>query len=852
MRTEQFDITGMSCAACSARVEKAVTRLEGCEKAEVNLLRNSLRMTFDETKLSEADIERAVADAGYGASVHGKAVSAGKKASAGEAGAGPAAFDSPEAARRRLLMSFAFLIPLCWLSMGGMMGLPLPEGLTGHLHAPEAAFTQFLLTLPILIINRHYFVNGFKTLFRGAPNMDSLIAIGSGAAVVFGVYVIYRLMGAMALHDEGHLMHFAHSLYFEGAAMIVTLISLGKFFEARAKRRTSEAVTALMKLAPARATVIRGDRELSVAIEDIVSGDILIVKTGETIPTDGVVVDGAGVVNESAVTGESLPIDMAAGATVTGATLLEAGCIRMRVTRVGEDTVLSQIIRLVDEATASKAPVARLADRVSGIFVPAVITIALLSFAGWLLAGETLEFALTCAISVLVISCPCALGLATPTAVMVGMGRGATLGVLFKNAEALERLRGMKTVVLDKTGTVSEGRPEVVRVVPASPGLDVVLLMVAAAAEKPSEHPLAGAIVREAEKRGLPLQPADNFRQIPGGVIASLSGTDCAVGSVPFMASLGIEIPEALALQATAAAEEGATPLFVASGSQLLGLVAAADRVRETSAEAIAALRERGLRVVMLTGDNERTAKAVARRAGIDEANVIAGVKPGEKAEHVKRLQADGPCAMVGDGVNDAPALAQADVGLAIGAGTDVARASADVVLMRSSLTGVVDAYDLSCAVVRNIRQNLFWAFFYNAAGIPVAAGVLYPVFGLLLNPMISAAAMSMSSVSVVTNALRLRYFRSRMLGTPSGAGVPDTSDGSLMMEKVIHIEGMHCGHCTAAVEKALRALPGVEAVEVSLEKNEARVKVADTLSDIMLAAVVTGAGFKVTGIDKL
>ena len=849
MRTEQFDITGMSCAACSARVEKAVSKLDGCERAEVNLLRNSLRMTYDEARLSAADIERAVADAGYGASLHGS------RERPAEAVSGPASTaeaDSPEAARRRLLASFAFLMPLCWLSMGGMMGLPLPDMLSGIGRAPEMAFTQFLLTLPVLMINRRYFVNGFRTLLGGAPNMDSLIAVGSGAAVVFGVYVIYRLMGAAAVHDEHHLAHFGHSLYFEGAAMIVTLISLGKYFEAGAKRRTAEAVTALMKLAPARATVVRDGREISVNAADVASGDTVIVKTGETVPVDGVVVQGAGVVNESAVTGESLPVEKTEGSTVTGATLLEAGCIRMRATRVGDDTVLSQIIRLVDEATASKAPVARLADRVSGIFVPAVIGIALLTFAGWLLAGESLEFALTCAISVLVISCPCALGLATPTAVMVGMGRGASLGVLFKHAEALERLRSVKTVVLDKTGTVTEGRPEVVRVVPAAPGLEAVLLMVAAATEKPSEHPLAGAVVREAERRGLPIQEAESFQQMPGGVTADISGTRCAVGSAALMASLGIEVGEALAVQAEAAAAEGATPLFAASGGQVLGMIAPADRVRLTSAAAVRALRARGLRVVMLTGDNARTAKAVAGRAGIDEKDVIAGVRPGEKAAHVRRLQQEGPCAMVGDGVNDAPALAQSDVGLAIGAGTDVARASADVVLMRSTLAGAVDAYDLSCATMRNIRQNLFWAFFYNAAGIPVAAGMLWPAFGLLLNPMIAAAAMSMSSVSVVTNALRLRFFKSASLPDEMPDEAEDSTSGSKMMEKVIHIEGMHCGHCTAAVEKALRALPGVQEVEVSLEKNEARVRAAAGCSDVMLAAVVTGAGFKVTGIETL
>ena len=808
METRQFNVTGMSCAACSSRVEKAVCALRGVSAAEVNLLTNSLKATFDEGVLGVEDIERAVEDAGYGASEKGFA-GRGRTAAATapEADAEAAA----EAVRVRLIWSFALLAPLMWLSMGPMAGLPVPVMLTGAQGAPMMAFTQFLLTLPIVLLNRRYFTGGLRALVNRAPNMDSLIAVGSGTALLFGVYVIYRLLAAQAAGDEAALHHFAHSLYFEGAATIVTLISLGKFFEARAKRRTTEAVTALMKLAPPTALVVRDGAEVRIGTDEVASGDIVVVKT-----------------------------------------LLAAGAFRMRATRVGDDTVLAGIIRLVEEATASKAPVARLADKVSGIFVPVVMTIALVSGLVWDWIGGDLEFALNAAVSVLVISCPCALGLATPTAVMVGMGRGAGMGVLFKSAEALEVFSGLKTVVFDKTGTLTEGRPVVTKVAAAVPGLETVVMLVAAALEKPSEHPLAQAVLAEAEARGLTAQDVDEFEQIPGGGLRGLmSGTPVAAGNARLMETLGLEVPEALSALALAEASQGATPLFIASAGSVIGIIAVADRVRPESRAAVSALRGRGLRVVMLTGDNRRTAEAVGARLGIASEDIVADVRPAEKASHVKALQADGPCAMVGDGVNDAPALAQADAGVAVGGGTDAARASADVVLMRDSPEGVVGAVDLSRAVMRNIRQNLFWAFAYNVIGIPIAAGVLYPMFGLLLNPMIAAAAMSMSSVSVVTNALRLRFFKAPVLVSDSGTDGASTT-GSSMMEKVIHIEGMHCGHCTAAVEKALRALPGVESAVADLEKKEARVKAAAGVSDVMLSAVVTGAGFKVTGIDTL
>mgnify|MGYP002542043120 CR=1 FL=1 len=843
MQTKQFDVTGMSCAACSSRVEKAVSCLEGVKVAEVNLLKNTLKATFDESVMSVDIIKRAVSDAGYGASLKGE-----QQKTTTSVGQAPDDTGLVQT-KGRLIASFALLIPLMWLSMGGMMGLPIPAIFDGVSQAPTMAFTQFLLTLPILLINRKYFIGGLRALWLRAPNMDSLIAVGAGTAFLFGIYVIYRLLGAQSVGDTASLAHFAHSLYFEGAATIVTLISLGKFFEGRAKQKTTEAVTALMALAPTTALVKRDGRECRVPTADVRSGETVIVKTGDTVPVDGVVLEGTGLLNESAITGESLPVNKGVGDTLTGATLLVAGAIEMRATRVGDDTVLAQIIRLVDEATASKAPVARLADKVSGIFVPVVMTIALVTGCVWYWVGGDFEFALSAAVSVLVISCPCALGLATPTAIMVGMGRGAKAGELFKNAEALERFAGLKTIVFDKTGTLTQGSPVVKKVVSVTPGLETVVMLIAASLEKPSEHPLAQAIIKEAQKHGLPTQPVEDFQQIAGGgLTATMAGSSCAAGNARLMETLGLMIPETLLAVAESEAKEGATALFVASAGQVMGVIAVADAVRPESLGTVKALQDRNLRVVLLTGDHPQTALAVARQLGIHESDVIAGVKPDEKAKHVQRLQAEGPCAMVGDGVNDAPALAQADVGLAMGGGTDVARASADVVLMRSSPDGVLCAYDLSRAVMRNIKQNLFWAFAYNVVGIPIAAGVFYPFFGWLLNPMIAAAAMSMSSVSVVSNALRLRFFEPAKIELSSvGESIIERRS---IMDKVIHIEGMHCGHCTSAVEKALKALPGVEAVEMSLEKNQARVKVAESVSDLMLSAVVTGAGFKVTGIE--
>lgn len=851
MKSLEFNVTGMSCAACSARVEKTASALPGVSEVSVNLLTNSMRLTMDESLISVEQIESAIEEAGYAATLPG---SVPVKQNGGDGlGARIDSADPLVEQKRHLIICFVLLLPLMYVSMGPMLGLALPAWLSGPRHALSLALLQFLMVLPILLLNKRYFINGMKALWRRTPTMDSLIAVGAGASTVFGLYVMFRLSGALAENDEALLIRFSHSLYFEGAGMIVTLISLGKFFEAGAKARTGEAIRALMALKPEKAHVWRQGKEVTIDAKDLVSGDTLLIRTGERIASDGVVLQGQASVDESMLTGESLPVEKGIASTVTGGTRVAAGFIHVRATRVGQETVLAGIIRLVKEATGSKAPVARLADRVSGVFVPIVMAIAAVTGLVWLALGKDVEFALTCAVSVLVISCPCALGLATPTAVMVGTGRAAQLGILFKNARSLENLHKVKTVMLDKTGTVTSAQPQLTSVIAAVPGLETVVLMVAAALEHCSEHPLARAVVAEAQKQGLPLQNVDQFEQrVGGGLCAQVAGSACAVGNAHLMRDLGLAVPEVLMMKAESAAQEGATPLFVASSGNVIGLLLLSDTIRDDSAKAIAAMRDRGLRVMLLTGDNLQTAQAVAARVGIAPEDVLAGVKPQEKARAVQQMQKKyGYCAMVGDGVNDAPALAVADVGLAVGSGTDVARAGADVVLMQSRLTTVVTAYDLSCAVMKNIRQNLFWAFFYNAVGIPVAAGALYPIFGWLLNPMIAAAAMSMSSVSVVSNALRLRGFRVKELILES-VEQSELSQRRVIMEKIIHIDGMHCGHCTAAVEKALKALPGVDSVTVSLEKAQAHVCVHDTISDAMLGAVVSGAGFTVTGIETL
>lgn len=854
----RFDVTGMSCAACQARVEKVTAAVEGVDCAVVNLLKNTMEVetrVADTAALTSA-IEAAVAEAGYGAS-RSEGSDGPKK--------GPSRAEEAEAAARevrtRLVWSVGSLVVLMYVSMGAMMGIPMPEWLGRDEAGLMRGVLQLLLSLPPLFLNRVFFIRGFKALWMRAPNMDSLIAVGASAAFIYGCWVLLEASWMAGLGMTEHALHLIHGLYFEGAAMIVTLITVGKWLEARAKGKTTGAIERLVALAPQTAVVLKDGREVVVAREAVKSGDFVVLKTGATIPVDGVVTEGSGSVDESAMTGESIPVEKTVGDAVTGATLVASGRLVMQALRVGEDTALAQIIRLVDEATSTKAPVARLADRVSGVFVPVVIAIALLTLGVWLMLGESFGFALTCAISVLVISCPCALGLATPTAIMVGAGQGAKRGILFKTAAALELLGRVDAAVLDKTGTVTTGKPVVAGLAPAMPGLETPLLMTAASLESASEHPLAAAIVAAAKEKNLPLQPSSDFKQTAGqGISAKIGRRRYFAGNARMAEALGVPIPDTLRQAADAAAAAGETPLFVGSVPEadapgtLLGLVRVADQVKPDSPEAVAALEKLGIEVTMLTGDNEATARAIAAKTGISR--VVAGVLPGGKAEEVGRLHAAGRrVLMVGDGVNDAPALAAADVGAAIGAGTDVAIASADVVLMKSRLTDVVRAVELSRATMRNIRENLFWAFIYNAVGIPIAAGV-FASEGLTLSPMIAAAAMSLSSFSVVTNALRLRFFKPKLVpeGAPASPTTRPVANGPAkegkMTQKTIHIEGMHCGHCTASVEKALKALPGVEAVTVSLEKKQAVVDADLFVTDEMLRATVEGAGFKVIGIE--
>jgi len=825
---EVFHLQGLSCAACVARVEKAVAKLAGVEAAQVSLLKNSLSVTFDQALLSPEAVIQAVEAAGYGARPVRAEDREGKGAS------------SPPvlALKRRLAVSLAFTLPLFYLAMGHMLGLPLPAFFLGLENSLNLALTQFLLLLPVLVAGGQYFRAGFGALVRGAPTMDSLIALGSGAAAVYGLAGLYALGYGLGRGDEPLVHYWVMNLYFESGAMILTLITLGRFFEARAKGRASEALTRLMDLSPKTAAVERAGQVVVVPQAEVAAGEVVIVKTGESVPVDGVILEGQAAVDESALTGESLPVDKAAGDQVAAAAICRAGFFRMKAVRVGGETSLAQIIRLVDEATSSKAPIARLADKISGLFVPGVLAVALLTGLVWFVQGEGLGFALSAAISVLVISCPCALGLATPTAIMVGAGQGATHGLLFKSAEALENAHSLTTVVLDKTGTLTEGRPEVQSLRPLG-GLDEkALLTLAAALEDKSEHPLGAAIVRRAGREGLSWPASSDFRQLPGrGLAAALDGRLHYAGNFKLMAELGLDSAEARRLGEEAAVT-GATPLFVADEEKILGLLALADPVKVESSRAVAGLLSLGLEVIMLTGDNARTAEAVRRRVGLEK--VIAEVLPQDKEREIRALKEQGrKVAMVGDGVNDAPALARADVGMAIGAGTDVALDSADIVLVRSDLTAVVTAIKLSRAVMRTIRQNLFWAFFYNLVSIPVAAGLFYRAWGLTLSPMLAAAAMSLSSVCVVTNALRLRSFRPES----------EKSKGEPMPKKQIFIEGMNCAHCSGRVEKALLALPGVEGAEVDLAAKCAVVSCATDLADEVLKSAVTGAGYEVVEI---
>ncbi len=854
---QTFNVSGMTCSACSAHVEKAVCRLEGVAEVNVSLLTNSMQVTYDEDAASSEAIIAAVKNSGYGASLPQAAGTAAPAVRQEDVMAGELA-----QMKHRMVWSFAFLIPLFYISMGHMMGAPLPGFLTGMDNALAFAFTQLLLTLPIMYLNDKYYKVGFKTLFRGAPNMDSLIAVGSMAAVAYGVFAIYQIGFGLG-HGDGDLVAKYHmDLYFESAGMILTLITLGKFLETRSKGKTSQAITRLMDLAPKTARVLREGGEMEIPVEEVLVGDRIVVRPGQAIPVDGTVVEGASAVDESALTGESLPVDKGPGDKVAAASINKSGSFVFEATRVGQDTTLAQMIRLVEEASSSKAPIAKLADKVAGVFVPVVMVIAAVTALVWLAVTRSPEQALTAGVAVLVISCPCALGLATPVAIMVGTGKGAENGILVKSAEALETLHAIDTVVLDKTGTLTQGRPQVTDILPAGGVTESALLGLAACLEAPSEHPLGAAIVEEAGARGLPRQPVERFAAVHGrGVEAVLGGRRCLAGNRAMMEEAGVDL-SAWEDRAQALAAQGKTPLYFAKDTSLLGLIAVADTPKPTSRDAVAAFRSLGIDVIMLTGDNRRTAGAIGAQLGVTE--VMAEVLPQDKERKVSELQSQGrKVAMVGDGINDAPALARADVGLAIGAGTDVAIESADIVLMKSDLLDAAAAVELSRATIRNIKENLFWAFFYNSLGIPLAAGVFFPLLGWQLNPMFAAAAMSLSSVCVVSNALRLRFFKSKFRASrreenpviQQPRAVQDSNDdssttqqgGTTAMTKTMKIEGMMCAHCSGRVEKALNDLPGVTAV-VNLEAGTASVT-GDAPDDVLTKAV-TDAGYKVVSIQ--
>lgn len=880
-KKETYDVTGMSCSACSSHVEKAVSKLEGMDKVTVNLLTNSMQVEYDENRLNNTAIEQAVEKAGYGASLRQEKGNAGQGAQPAAKAESPADLQKKEQEqmKKRLIWSIVLLIPLMYVSMGHMiynwLGVGMPPLTMKYLHGAQNAltysFTQFLLVLPILIINKKFFINGFKTLAHRSPNMDSLVAIGAGASVVYGVYAIYRIGYGLGYGQTEVVTRYSHDLYFESAGMILTLITVGKYLESKSKGRTSEAITRLLNLAPKKVHVLRNDAEMEMPAEEVVSGDILVLRPGEAAAVDGVIVEGHSAFDESAITGESIPVEKKEGDTVVSATLNKSGLIHMRATKVGQDTTLSQIIRLVEEASASKAPIAKMADKIAGVFVPVVICIALATFFIWLLAGASFEFAMSCGIAVLVISCPCALGLATPVAIMVGTGKGAENGILIKSGEALEMAHLVDTVVLDKTGTITEGKPRVTDVYACEGMEPKQLLALAGALEKGSEHPLAQAILEQCEEDGLTCAPVQNFEAVFGhGIKGTVDGVDCFAGNEAMVQSLGLSLPKTVSGKLQELATQGKTPLIFgriepdSTKGTILGIIAVADVIKESSPEAIQKLKDYHIHVVMLTGDHEQTAKAIQKQVGVDE--VIAQVLPNQKEERIAQLQRAGhKVAMVGDGINDAPALARADVGIAIGAGTDVALESADVVLMRSDLMDVAGVIHLSHKVIRNIKENLFWAFFYNSIGIPLAAGVLYPLFQLKLNPMFGAAAMSLSSVCVVSNALRLKHVKLRQEKdnkvsqnvevTP--AAIQETElqphkkeSEETTMKKTIHVEGMMCMHCVGHVEKALRGVPGVKGVTVSLDDQNAIVDVDESVSNHALTAAVKNAGYEVTGIE--
>ena len=857
---EQYNVTGMSCAACSARVEKAVKKVPGVTSCSVSLLTNSMGV---EGTASPAAILSAVQEAGYGASP--KNASASKTSDASTDLDALADHETPKL-KRRLIASLGFLLVLMYFSMGHMMwGWPLPRWFDGNHIA--MGLVQLLLAGIVMVINQKFFINGFKGLIHGAPNMDTLVALGSMASFVWSTYALFAMTRAQVDGNDELVMHYMMEFYFESAAMILTLITVGKMLEARSKGKTTDALKSLMKLAPKTATLVRDGAEVTVAIADVQKGDVFVVRPGENIPVDGVVLEGTSAVNESALTGESIPVDKAVGDKVSAATTNQSGFLRCEATRVGEDTTLAQIIKMVSDAAATKAPIAKIADTVSGFFVPAVISIAVVTTIVWLLLGHELGYALARGISVLVISCPCALGLATPVAIMVGNGLGAKNGILFKTAASLEAAGRTQIVALDKTGTITEGAPRVTDLLPAEGVTETELLTLAAALESRSEHPLAKAVLTDAEAKAITPPEVSDFAALPGnGLAAKLDGMDIYAGNAAFIQTK-LTLPAALAQQAEKLASEGKTPLFFGGAGRLLGVIAVADTIKEDSPEAIRQLQNMGIRVVMLTGDNQRTADAIGRQAGVDE--VIAGVLPDGKEAVIRQLQASGKVAMVGDGINDAPALTRADTGIAIGAGTDVAIDAADVVLMNSKLSDVPAAIRLSRATLRNIHENLFWAFIYNIIGIPLAAGLFIP-FGLTLNPMFGAAAMSLSSFCVVSNALRLNLFdlhstrHDHKTASPAAAPVqsvaennkksdaeaPEVKTEDNTMKKTLKVEGMMCGHCEARVKKALEALPEVDEAVVSHEAGTAIVTLNAEVADDVLKNAVEAQDYKVTGIQ--
>ena len=836
---EHYTVTGMSCAACSARVEKAVSAVPGVTSCSVSLLTNSMGV---EGSATPDAVISAVQAAGYGASLKGAAQAVPSIAEQEDA---LADHETP-VLKRRLIASLSFLIVLMYFSMGHMMwGWPLPSFFDGNHVA--MGLIQMLLTIAVMVINQKFFINGFKSLFHGAPNMDTLVALGATASFGYSTYALFAMTGAQVRGDAAAVMSYMHEFYFESAAMILALITVGKMLEARSKGKTTDALKSLMKLAPQTATLLRNGQEVTVPIAQVKRGDVFVVRPGESIPVDGVILEGESAVNESALTGESIPVDKAVGDSVSAATTNQSGFLRCEATRVGEDTTLSQIIKMVSDAAATKAPIAKVADRVSGVFVPTVITIAVITTAVWLLCGKPIGFALARGISVLVISCPCALGLATPVAIMVGNGLGAKNGILFKTAVSLEETGKTEIIALDKTGTITKGEPRVTDVLPADGLTESALLALAAALEQRSEHPLARAVMLRAEEDKLSVSEVSDFRALPGnGLTATLNDEELLGGSLSFI-STKADVPQALRDKAEALAEEGKTPLLFARGGKLAGVIAVADVIKEDSPAAIAALRNMGIHVVMLTGDNEKTARAIGRQAGVDE--VIAGVLPEGKESVIRSLQKQGKVAMVGDGINDAPALTRADIGIAIGAGTDVAIDAADVVLMKSQLSDVPAAIRLSRATLRNIHENLFWAFFYNVIGIPLAAGVWIPIFGWTLNPMFGAAAMSLSSFCVVSNALRLNLFKLHDAGKDKKIKKKHHKEETTM-EKTMKIEGMMCGHCEAAVKKALEAVDGVASAEVSHTSGTAIVTLSKPVDSAVLKKAVEDKDYKVTSIE--